>query len=93
VTEIYDILLCAHALQVERLRLNPVSNEGNFTLESKVVFHPYLPSHCRGVTKISHIALRAHALHFVEVRLKSVSNEGHFAFEGETVFRPYLSSN
>jgi hypothetical protein len=45
------MLLPAHALQAEQLRMRSVSNEEHFTLEVKKVFHPYLTQDCSGVTE------------------------------------------
>jgi hypothetical protein len=69
-------------------RLQPVSNEGHFTLEAETVFCPYPSSQCSGVTYICHMALPPNALRAVQVRLKSVSNEVHFTLEPKTIFRP-----
>jgi hypothetical protein len=88
VTETYDPVFCAHALQTKQVRVKSVNNEGHCTLEPQTVFRPYLPSHCIGVTDISYISFRAHALQAVLVRLKLVSNEGHFTLEAEIVFLP-----
>jgi hypothetical protein len=68
------------------VRLKSVSNYGNFTLQAERGLHPYLPSHCNGVTEICHIGVPAHALRAVQVRLKSVRNKGQFALEAENFF-------
>jgi hypothetical protein len=76
-----------------QVRLKSLINEGHFTREAKKVLHPFLPSHCSGVTEICHMALSAQVLSAVHVRLKSVINEGYFPLVAETVFRPYLPSH
>jgi hypothetical protein len=75
-----------HALRAVQVRLKSVSNEGHFIREVETVLHPYLPSHCSGVTEICHISLPDHALQTVHVRFIWVSNEGHFTVKAEIVF-------
>jgi hypothetical protein len=45
------MLLPAHALQAEQLRMKSVGNEGHFMFEAETVFHPYLPYDSSGVTE------------------------------------------
>jgi hypothetical protein len=85
------MVITAHALLAEKIRLKSVSNERHFTLEAETVFRLYLAWHCSGVTQIYHMRIPAYALLAVHVRLKSVINEGHFTLEVEGVSRPYLS--
>jgi hypothetical protein len=61
--------LPAHALRAVQVTLKSLGNERHFTLEARIFYRAYLPSHCSGVTEICLMALSAHALQAVQVRL------------------------
>jgi hypothetical protein len=59
-TEICYLVLPAHAIQAEQVRLKSMYNEGNFILDAESVFPLYVTSHSNAVIEIDHIAFLAH---------------------------------
>jgi hypothetical protein len=57
--------------------LTSVNNEGHFSLEAEIVFHPYLASHFDRVTNFTTVILCPCATSSARFS-KPVSKEGHF---------------
>jgi hypothetical protein len=65
-----------------------VSEKGYSTLKAERVLHPYLASHCKGVTQTSQEPLRSYEQQPAQVWSKSGSNKQNFTPGAEAVFRP-----